>query len=311
MLTLTAFTAKTKGERKMSKLKKIINKYGQPEKQSGSQYYWQCPYCRENGRDNHRDNLQYNSTKDVLSCFADKSHTLKILQDLRVSKTSINYATPLQQDYKHLFTPKKQKQYKTYLKNCNQDLLNIFHKSLKDLENIRGIEPKTVKHLKIGIDKNKLTWVFPTFEYTSGNDRNIIGFEYRPLDFGKQGIRREKGTPTGLAMINSCKPETEAIVVVEGYLDGYALWQHLNKKEQDKYYHIVTPSNGITALVNSMSCIDYSNYKKFYLFIDNDEAGNNAASEILKKYPMFERIILKCDCKDFNEHYLKCIKGKG
>lgn len=295
----------------MTKLKKLIAKYGQPEKQAGSQYYWQCPYCRENGRDNHRDNLQYNSTKDVLSCFADKSHTVKILQDLQINKKSSNYTIPLHQDYKKLFTPEKQKEFKTYLKNCNQDLLNIFHKSLKDLENIRGIEPKTAKHLKIGIDKNKLTWVFPTFEYTSGDDRNIIGFEYRPLDFSKQGLHREKGTPTGLAMINSYKPETEAIVIVEGYLDGYALWQHLNKKGQDKYYHIVTPSNGVNSLPKIISHIDYSIYKKFYLFIDNDEAGNRAAGEILDKYPMFERITLKCGCKDFNEHYLKCIKEKG
>lgn len=40
--------------------------------------------------------------------------------------------------------PEKQKEYKTYLKNCNHELLNIFHKSLKDLEDIRGIERKTV-----------------------------------------------------------------------------------------------------------------------------------------------------------------------
>ena len=206
--------------------------------------------------------------------------------------------------------PEKQKEYKTYLKNCNHELLNIFHKSLKDLEDIRGIERKTVEQLKIGIDKEKLTWVFPTFEYTSGKDRNIIGFEYRPLDFSKQGLHREKGTPTGLAMINSCKAETEAIVVVEGYLDGYALWQYLNEKGQSNYYHIVTPSNGVAALPKVMPYIDYSRYKKFYLFIDNDEAGNNVAGEIIERYPMFERIILNCGCKDFNEHYMKFIKGK-
>lgn len=291
-----------------TKLKKLIAKYGEPEKQAGNQYYWQCPYCKENGGDTHKDNLQYNIKKDILSCFANKSHTSKILQELKISKSSYNYATPLQQDYKKLFTPEKQTELKTYLKNCNEELLNLFHKPLKDLEDIRGIKPKTVKQLKIGIDKDKLTWVFPTFEYTSGNDRNLIGFEYRPLDFSKKGLYREKGMPTGLAMINGCKPETEALIVVEGYLDGYALWQYLDKKGQSNYYHIVTPSNGVTALLRVISYIDYSRYKKFYLFIDNDEAGNNAAGEILNKYPMFERITLKCGCKDFNEHYLKCIK---
>ena len=295
----------------MQKLELLTAKYGQPEKKVGNQYYWQCPYCKENGKDNHKDNLQYNSVKDVLSCFADKSHTSKILQDLKICKTTIGCTSPLQIDYKNLFTPEKQNEYKTYLKRCNQELLTIFYNSLKDLKNTRGIEQETVKRLKIGVDKNKLTWVFPTFEYTSEKDRNIIGFEYRPLDFSKQGLHREKGTPTGLAMINAYKQETEAIVVVEGYLDGYALWQHLNEKGQSNYYHIVTPSNGVSALPKIISHINFSKYKKFYLFIDNDDAGNFAASEILEQYPMFERIILNCGCKDFNEHYLKCIKGNG
>ena len=66
------------------------------------------------------------------------------MQDLKIGKVQNNYVTPLQLDYKKLFMPEKQKEYKTYLKNCNHELLNIFHKSLKDLEDIRGIERKTV-----------------------------------------------------------------------------------------------------------------------------------------------------------------------
>lgn len=60
-----------------------------------------------------------------------------------------------------------------------------------------------------------------------------------------------------------------------------------------------------------MPDIDFSCYKKFYLYIDNDEAGNSMAGKILEQYPMFERIITKCGCKDFNEHYMKCIKATG
>ena len=32
--------------------------------------------------------------------------------------------------------------------------------------------------------------------------------------------------------------------------------------------------------------------------------------KIIEKYPMFKRIVTKCDCKDFNEHYIKCIKNQ-
>ena len=95
----------------------------------------------------------------------------------------------------------------------------------------------------------------------------------------------------------------------QGYFDGYTLWQYLDEKGQADYYHIVTPSNGVNSLFKFMSQIDFNKYKKFYLFIDNDDAGNAAVEKIMQKYPMFERIILPCGCKDFNEHYIKCLKG--
>ncbi|MCD7780308.1 MAG: toprim domain-containing protein [Candidatus Gastranaerophilales bacterium] len=98
------------------------------------------------------------------------------------------------------------------------------------------------------------------------------------------------------------------LAVVEGYFDGYALYQHLWEQKQIKYYHIATPSNGVQSLLKYISQADFSRYKKFYLYLDNDEEGNKTAQKIMAKYPMFGRIITDCGCKDFNEHYLKCIK---
>ena len=43
------------------------------------------------------------------------------------------------------------------------------------------------------------------------------------------------------------------------------------------------------------------------LFVDNDEVSRPIADKICAKYP-FENIRLTCGCKDFNEHYLRCIK---
>ena len=126
---------------------------------------------------------------------------------------------------------------------------------------------------------------------------------------GKDGLRREKGAPTGLAMINSYKPTTEALAVVEGYFDGYALYQYLQEKRQLEYYHIVTPSNGVQSLLKYISQADFTKYKKFFLYLDNDEEGNKVASKIIEKYPVFKRVKMICGCKDFNEHYLKCIKS--
>ncbi len=94
----------------------------------------------------------------------------------------------------------------------------------------RGITEITAKAVKLGIDENKRRWVIPTFQYSTEKSNIILGFEYRPLNLSKDGLTREKGTPTGLVMINSYNPKTEALAIVEGYFDGYALWQYLKKK---------------------------------------------------------------------------------
>ncbi len=71
---------------------------------------------------------------------------------------------------------------------------------------------------------------------------------------------------------------------------------------------IVTPSNGVNSLLRHISQVDFGKYRKYYLYLDNDEAGKAATDKILEKSPMFQPIFMKCGCKDFNEHYLKCIE---
>lgn len=290
----------------------LIATLGEPEKQSGDEYLWQCPLCKDTGR----DNLKFNAIKGVLWCFADNSHAPQILSEiLKKNKGKISLK-PTNSDYnntdkyKHIFTKQKQIEFKFYMQECNEKLLkaDIFPTILL---NKRGIKLSTVRAVKLGIDNNKKRWVIPAFQYSTEKANIILGFEYRPLNFSKDGLTREKGTPTGLAMINSYKPTTEILVVVEGYFDGYALYQHLKEQKQIKYYHIVTPSNGIQSLLKQISQIDYSKYKKFYLYVDNDEEGNKVAEKIIAQYPIFKRNITACGCKDFNEHYMKCIKAKS
>lgn len=288
----------------------LISILGEPEKQSGDEYFWQCPLCKDTGR----DNLKFNAVKGILWCFANESHAPQILKEILKNNKGV-CLTPANSDnsadrYKHIFTKQKQIEFKVYMQECNEKLL-FSELRLRSLLKRRGLTAVTVGKVKLGIDENKKRWVIPTFQYSTERANTILGFEYRPLNWDKSGINREKGTPTGLAMINSYKPTTEVLAVVEGYFDGYALHQHLRKQRQLKYYHIVTPSNGIQSLLKHISQVDFSKYKRFYLYVDMDEVGNNGADEILKKYPMFRRIVTDCGCKDFNEHYLKCIKGKG
>ena len=281
---------------------------GEPEKQSGDEYLWQCPLCKDTGR----DNLKFNAVKGILWCFANESHAPQILKEIlkkgRINLKPANADYNSYDRYKHIFSMQKQIEFKIYMQECNEKLLTIDILPSILLKK-RGLNLSTAKDVKLGVDMNKKRWVIPTFQYSTERANTILGFEYRPFNFNKDGLTREKGTPTGLAMINSYKPTMEVLAVVEGYFDGYALYQHLKEQKQIQYYHIVTPSNGIQSLLKHISQIDFSKYKRFCLYVDNDEEGNKVAEKIMAKYPIFERITTTCGCKDFNEHYLKCIKN--
>ena len=292
------------------KLELLTKVLGEPEKQSGDEYLWQCPLCKDTGR----DNLKFNAVKGILWCFANESHAPQILKEIlkkgRINLKPANADYNSYDRYKHIFSMQKQIEFKIYMQECNEKLLTIDILPSILLKK-RGLNLSTARDVKLGVDMNKKRWVIPTFQYSTERANTILGFEYRPFNFSKEGLTREKGTPTGLAMINSYKPTMEVLAVVEGYFDGYALYQHLKEQKQIQYYHIVTPSNGIQSLLKHISQIDFSKYKRFCLYVDNDEEGNKVAEKIMAKYPIFERITTTCGCKDFNEHYMKCIKGKG
>ena len=292
------------------KLELLTKVLGEPEKQSGDEYLWQCPLCKDTGR----DNLKFNAEKGILWCFANESHAPQILKEIlkkgRINLKPANADYNSYDRYKHIFSMQKQIEFKIYMQECNEKLLTIDILPSILLKK-RGLNLSTARDVKLGVDMNKKRWVIPTFQYSTERANTILGFEYRPFNFSKDGLTREKGTPTGLAMINSYKPTMEVLAVVEGYFDGYALYQHLKEQKQIQYYHIVTPSNGIQSLLKHISQVDFSKYKLFCLYVDNDEEGNKVAEKIMAKYPIFERITTTCGCKDFNEHYMKCIKGKG
>ena len=288
----------------------LVSHLGQPEKQVGNEYFWQCPYCKDSGR----DNLKFNAEKGILWCFGNYEHAPKMLKEIiKNNKGKIEFKTSKStidntERYKRFFTIPKQLEFKYYMLESNQTLLKQPLR-LNFLLKKRGINALTVKEVKLGVDLNKKKWVIPTFQYSTERSNIILGFEYRPLNLSKDGLTREKGAPTGLAMINSYKPTTEVLAIVEGYFDGYALYQHLREVKQLKYYHIVTPSNGVQSLLKYISQVDLSKYKRAYLYLDNDDVGNTVAEKIIEKYPTkFIRIKTECGCKDFNDHYLKCIK---
>lgn len=289
----------------------IIEHLGHPIRIQGNEYEWQCPICKDSGK----DNLKFNKSKGILYCFANESHARRILSDI-MKGNRINYTKAKKTNLKGFPAAEKaqpqelpeavKEKLLQYMLECNTELLKD-NKALKYLRNKRGLTKETVTATGLGIDKQKRRWTIPTFRYETSE---LIGFEYRPADLSKRGISREKGTPTGLAEINGYTPETEILVIVEGYFDGYALMQYLTEKGILRQYHIVTPSNGVQGLLKQIKAIDFEKYKQLELFIDNDETSTPIAEKIKERYPIFHKVELSCGCKDFNEHYLNCIKKK-
>ena len=59
----------------------LISILGEPEKQSGDEYFWQCPLCKDTGR----DNLKFNVVKGILWCFANESHAPQIMEQILIN----------------------------------------------------------------------------------------------------------------------------------------------------------------------------------------------------------------------------------
>ncbi len=294
----------------------VIAVVGEYKRKRQNEYEFQCPYCAETGGDTHCDNLKFNAQKHVLYCFANPEHSQKLFKKIIKIKqeTSCDYyekAYLFKHEVDKELTIEQKKELFAYTFWFNQELLQSDF-LLDYLFQTRGITEATVKEVFLGYDNETDYWVIPTIEYnTDITQKNVVtGFEYRPINFSKQGIRRSTGTPNTLAMINEYTINRECLAIVEGYFDGYALFQYLTEIEQINKYHIVTCSNGVQSLLKQVDIIDFLKYKEIFLFIDNDEVSNPVAIKILEKYPFMKRITLNCGCKDFNEHYLKCIRHK-
>lgn len=285
----------------------ICSFLGEPLKNYGGHSYWQCPICLDSGK----DNLVYTHSKELLTCFADNSHSHEIYKRIAQSGNK-------EFDYKPVkkLEPKKvQLEINIeYIAKCTYELEND-EQAKAFLKKHRGLHSETALELGIGIDKGNKRWVFPAmsmeFPFT------LIGAEYRtsqmimtkdkrPKNY-KGGLFKAKGTPADLCLINQASNKNKSLIIIEGFVDGYTLWQYLKEQGQHNDYEIVTPTNGVGTIPNLLHRIPVANYKDIIFWLDNDEAGNNALAQIKEKAKFdykINRLPCQC-CKDFSEWYLK------
>ncbi len=295
-------------------LDELIDYLGMPTKKRRDRYHWQCPGCQ----DKKQDNLVFTPSKGIVKtwCCEYSRELCGELLKIRHAKNREFYkpAYVAQREekiptepQKPVVTEDKHLENKEYFEECRDELLNN-PSWLSYLEKQRGITKDTA-YLGIGMDKQKKCWVLPVYDIIRGNQW-IIGFEYRGLYFNNKTIWKATGTYSCISPVNTKTEQTEIMIVLEGLWDALCFYQHLLERGQAHFYHIFSPSNGVASVLNCLKSFDFTPYKQVVLYLDSDEKGKKAMEEAKNHFHYIKTIVMDCGCKDFNEHYLKCIKQK-
>ena len=302
---------------------------GQTGKKQGSEVSFSCPLCNALGRDRHGDNLKFNTTKSVLYCFCDDTHSGQILSEIMKKKHE-------EKKMSNVEIPKYvkcQERYIYYQIFCNDMLLGRCDKDLLDfldsvdmfeqgeynfyldlinsdkpqkarayLKEQRGINTSTISATGLGFDFYARKWVIPIYDMSC----NLVGFRYRGALFSEKKVWTEKGTPKTLARFYGADT-AKTCYCVEGEWDSLIMVQWLLENNQ-KDFIVVSPSNGASSLLSVMPQLQLNKFEQIKLIMDNDSAGDKATEEVLKTYPMVvdERVFLKqSGINDINDFYLR------
>ena len=307
---------------------------GQTGKKEGNEVVFQCGVCALSGQDRNKNNLKWNTKKNVLYCFKDSGHSKVILSEIMKKKHEAK-----QMENKEIPAYiKNQEKYLYYMELCNSALLGTLTKDWIDavneqdmfeeneynfylnlintdrpqkarayLKEQRGINTSTIEQTGLGFDFKARKWVIPIFDMNC----NLVGFRYRGADFKDKKVWTEKGTPKTLARFYGADTAKTAFCA-EGEFDAIILVQWLLENNQ-KDFMVVSPSNGAGSLLSVMPQLQLNKFEQIKLIMDNDASGDKATNEIIERYPMIidARDFLKSsNINDINDFYLKKILKK-
>ena len=301
---------------------------GQIGRKQGSEVSFSCPLCNALGRDRHGDNLKFNTTKNVLYCFCDDTHSGQILSEIMKKK----HEAKRMENKEIPAYIKNQEKYLYYMELCNSALLGTLtkdwinavneqdmfedneynfyldlintdkpQKARTYLKEQRGINTSTISKTGLGFDFYARKWVIPIFDMSS----TLVGFEYRLADFKNKKIWREKGTPSCLARVYGTGKKA---IIHEGFMDSFCTVQMLEEKGTLNNYSIFTTSSGVASVLKIIPELQFNKYENIYLLLDCDNAGDKATQEVIEKYPFIidiRKMLKDSNCKDVNQYMLK------
>lgn len=277
----------------------VLEYLGNDGKQQGDELVFPCPLCVEAGGDSDKNHLKFNSKKGVITCFANDVHSKEIRKQIIARR---NKSFEIRKSTNTLtITPE-------LIEQANETLLES-DSLLEKLEKATGIKAETVKACKIGFSLECQVYIFPCYDMHD----NLFGAEFRPHDFSKlpNGAKawKAKGTDKRLCSVNA-PIDANKIVVIEGFKDGYNLFQYLSENGKAYEYQIVTPSNGVATIKGLLKDLDTDKYEEIILCLDNDKAGKDATKKIaLSMNREIYQLKLPQDKgynKDFSDWYNTC-----
>jgi len=188
-------------------------------------------------------------------------------------------------------------------------------------EKTRGIKTQEIQDFPIGIDTAKREWIIPVVSIEHSNENGspqLVGFERRRNDFtnffefqdkpiGQQGKDLGKclkrfGTPSTMCCINYPKAEQTELILLEGMLDSYVYLQYLREIGRDKTCLVISPSCGLSKIIEQVKNLDTSRFNKVSIMLDSDDAGIKAMEKLNELFPNYKYI--KLQKKDFTDFYL-------
>ncbi|MGM9544525.1 MAG: toprim domain-containing protein [Romboutsia timonensis] len=286
-------------------LEQIMSVCGNYTIKNGYNYNFPCPCCRQEGHDSKGDNLVYNSTKGIIKCFFDDSHTLQVLDLINKNSEHKNYKVTNKTKEIPIWE-RNQDKYIEYLGLAQNVLLN--RPDLLDfIYNKRGLRKETLDLCGVGFDDTENCFVIPII---SLKVNKIVDFELREYSKVKK-IRRVGGGSATIAKIYG-KDKSDTLYICEGFIDAITLVQWLLDKKQDNFT-VYSCSSGVSSLFNCLSEINFSNFKNIKLILDNDEAGDKATENIILNYHFIKdcrQFLINKNIKDVNNYYVKYIRNE-
>ena len=259
----------------------------------------QCPRCAKNGRDRSGDNFAIYEGGSG-HCF------------------SCGYTIPSQdylQESRGVSNGEEESDKIEAIANMSRDFNSEVRGQIKastgmSPKGYRGINDEVSQMYRVRYQYSQEDGSVTESMYPCTKNYGIAGYKVRghPKNFASPGPMGETGKACDLFGQHLFKTHSNFCVIVGGEVDAMSAYQMLNKPG-NKYQDIAVVSSTIgEGGVHKQAVKQYdwlNQFKRVYVCMDNDEAGQEASEKLAQSLPRGKVYMLKMRRKDPNEYLTK------